>query len=325
MKTKFKTLTTNLKSIARRTNFKIQKHSPEILMVVGIACGIACTITACKATTKASDIIEKMNDDISDIHELRETQEEAVYSETDATNDIRIIKTQMLVNFAKVYAPSIILGVASITSILASNRITRNRHAALVSAYVVLDTSFKKYRTNVVERFGSETDYELKNNIKTVTTEKVDSETGEVTTETKKVQAEKEEYYSYDRLFDDGCINWKKNATYNKDYLVSVEHMMNERLRIDGFLFLNDVYKALGFAKTRPGQQVGWTYKRNGINNRGDNFVDFGIHDIENESVRAFLLGEENSVWLNFNVDGPIMDILPEHACISGYGDIIYE
>ena len=42
-----------------RVGLKIKKHSPEILMVAGVAGTIGSTILACKATLKVNEILEE--------------------------------------------------------------------------------------------------------------------------------------------------------------------------------------------------------------------------------------------------------------------------
>mgnify|MGYP003294484487 CR=1 FL=1 len=52
--------------------YQLKKHSPEILMVVGIAGTIASTVMACKATTKIGDILDEASETIDNIHRLSE-------------------------------------------------------------------------------------------------------------------------------------------------------------------------------------------------------------------------------------------------------------
>ena len=59
---------------------------------------------------------------------------------------------------------------------------------------------------------------------------------------------------------------------------------------------------------TKAGAVVGWTYKANGENTHGDNYVDFGIYDLYDAQKRAFVNGYERCIWLDFNVDGNILD-----------------
>ena len=65
----------------------------------------------------------------------------------------------------------------------------------------------------------------------------------------------------------------------------------------------------LGFPRTKAGQVVGWVYDEK--HTVGDNFVDFGLfNDINDERKQAFVNGYERSVLLDFNVDGPILDLM---------------
>ena len=73
-------------------------------------------------------------------------------------------------------------------------------------------------------------------------------------------------------------------------------------------MFLNDVYDALGIPRSKAGQVVGWIYDEKNPN--GDNFVDFGIYDLYKEGSRDFVNGYERTIWLDFNVDGPILDLI---------------
>ena len=58
---------------------------------------------------------------------------------------------------------------------------------------------------------------------------------------------------------------------------------------------------------TNAGLVVGWVYKKD--NDAGDDFVDFGLDD-SRENVRDFINGDEPSVWLDFNVQGSIMNLI---------------
>ena len=84
--------------------------------------------------------------------------------------------------------------------------------------------------------------------------------------------------------------------------------MMNDRLKAHGHVFLNEAYTALGFQPTKEGQIVGWVYDEK--NPVGDNFIDFGIYDLNNIANCRFLDGIEKGLLLDFNVDGPILDMI---------------
>lgn len=305
---KFNDILKTVNRTAHKIGFKIKKHSPEILVAAGIVGVVTSTVMACKSTTKYSEIVEEHNKQMDDVRTVRDTRADK-YSEEDMQKDTAIIYTQTAVKFIKLYAPAAILGIVSIGCIIGSNRILNKRNAAIAAAYASVDTAFKKYRDNVIERFGAEIDKELRYSIKEKTVDKITvDENGEEKTEkvTEKVADILDSDYA--KVFDESCPGWTKDAEQNKYYLLCQQNYANEMLQANGYLFLNDVYKMLGIPATKAGQCVGWVYNEN--NPVGDNYVDFGLANIDSERVRAFINGYERSILLDFNVDGNILDLI---------------
>ena len=295
-----------------KAGFQIKKHSPEILIVAGIAGVVTSAIMACKATTKINDILDQTKEEVGKVNDALDNEKisEDVYSKEDAKKDLAIIYIQTGVKLAKLYGPSLILGALSITSILASNNILRKRNIALAAAYATIDNSFKEYRSRVIERFGKDLDRELKYNIKAKEiSETTVDENGKETTVTKTVPVvESEEPSDYARFFCEGCAGWTKDPEMNLVFLKQQQNWANELLKTRGHLFLNEVYDMLGIERSKAGQVVGWVYDE--TNPDCDNYVDFGIYDIYNERKRAFVNGWERSILLDFNVDGDIYSLL---------------
>ena len=302
-------LMNNVTRTVNRVGFKFKKHSPEVLIVAGTLGVVASAVMACKATTKAGKIKEEMNEEMDKIHEVAEAHRED-YTEEDLKKDTTIVYTQTAVKYVKLYAPSVALGVVSLTCILASNSILRKRNIALAAAYTAVDKGFKEYRGRVVERFGTELDKELRYNIKAKEFEEpVVDEKGKEKIKKETVSVADPNLYSdYARFFDDGCLGWSKDAEYNLTFLKQQQNYANDLLKKKGHLFLNEVYDMLGIPRTRAGQVVGWIYdEKHPI---GDNFVDFGIYDMNREKVRDFVNGYERVILLDFNVDGNILDLI---------------
>ena len=289
----------------------VQKHSPEILAGVGVVGVVASTVMACKATMKLNDILEESKETRDKIREVESNPRyEEQYSHEDAKKDLVINYTQTAMKVAKLYAPAVILGSASLGCLLASNDILRKRNAALSAAYMTVDKSFKEYRQRVVDRFGEEVEKEIRYNIKAEEiTSTVVAEDGSETTITETVKTMDPNLYSdYAKFFDEASPYWQKDPEYNFMFLKSQQQYANDLLKARGRLFLNEVYEMLGIDKTKAGQIVGWVY--NPENPIGDNFVDFGIFDMSKERVRAFVNGYEPNILLDFNVDGNIWDLM---------------
>jgi hypothetical protein len=289
----------------------VQKHSPEILAGVGVVGTVASAVIACKATLKLDDILAESKETRDKIKEVAENPKyEKEYSPEDAKKDLTVNYTQTAVKIAKLYAPAVILGSASLGCLLASNDILRKRNAALSAAYMTVDKSFKEYRSRVAERFGEEVEKEIRYNIKAMEVETtVVNEDGSETTVTDQVKTMDSNLYSdYARFFDEFSPNWKNDPEYNLMFLKAQQQYANDLLRAKGRLFLNEVYDLLGLERSKAGQVVGWVYDPE--NPKGDNFVDFGIYNVCEDRVISFMNGEEPSILLDFNVDGDVWSMM---------------
>ncbi len=296
-----------------KTKFQLKKHSPEILAVAGVAGVVTSGVMACKATTKLNDIVDDAKNQIDSVHGVLDgkikIKEGTEYTETDAKKDLTIIYIQTGVKVAKLYGPSIVLGALSITALLSSNNILRKRNVALAAAYATVDKSFKDYRGRIIERFGEDLDKEIKYNLKTKEVEEtvIIDEKGKK----KKVKEtinvmDPNDISDFARIYDDGCAGWQKDPEANLMFLKLQQAHANDKLKAQGYLFLNDVYEMLGIPKTKAGFMVGWLYDEK--QPVGDNFVDFGIYNVNNERSNAFVNGYERNILLDFNVDGNILN-----------------
>lgn len=305
-----------------KIGFQIQKKSPELLVAAGIAGVVVSAVMACKATIKASEVAEETKDTIDEIHEIEEqgvTRAGNAYSADDAKKDLTTAYLQTGAKYAKLYAPSVILGAASITCIVASHRVLKKRNIALAAAYTTLDKSFKEYRGRVMERFGEQVEKEIRYNIKAKEIKKtVVDETGkkEKVKEVVDVPAvdgwDPSQYSPYARRFDETHPNWTKNPEMNRFYLKARQAQANDMLKARGHLFLNEVYDMMGFPRTKAGAVVGWLYdpKRPEL---GDSYVDFGMYEIqEGEDFESYV----KSYILDFNVVGDITNDIAEHQNI---------
>lgn len=294
-----------------RTGLQLKKHSPEILLAVGVVGVVASGVMACKATLKVQEIVDDAKGKIDTIHEVSNDPKMAEkYTEEDSKKDLAIVYTQTAVKMIKLYGPSVALGVASLGCMIGSNRILNKRNVALAAAYTAVDKSFKEYRGRVIERFGKQMDKELRYNIKAQEIEEVsvDEKGKEVTKKSTVEVMDPNAYSPYSIVFDDGNTGWDPDPELTKYFLIQQQNWANDRLKAKGHLFLNEVYDMLGAKRTKAGAQVGWVYdEKNPI---GDNYVDFGIFDIRSPKARDFVNGLEKVIVLDFNVDGVILDLI---------------
>ena len=160
----------NIGRTASKVGFQLKKHSPEILIAVGVVGTVASAVMACKATTKLGGILDEAKEQIDTIHTYAENPdmipEDKEYTVEDSKKDLAITYAQTAWKIAKLYGPAVILGTVSLGAVVASNDILRKRNVALAAAYTAVEKGYKEYRGRVVERFGEEVDKELRYNIK---------------------------------------------------------------------------------------------------------------------------------------------------------------
>ena len=300
-----------MKNAMGKLGLKMKKHSPEIFIIVGIVGTVASAVMACKATLKATDILENARTGLDNVNDcLANESLKDDYTTSDAKKDRVLIYAQTGVKLFTLYSPAILLGAMSLASIITSNGILRKRNASLAAAYAAVDKSFKEFRARVIERYGKDVERDIRYNIKAKTFEETTIDENGKEKKTKKIVniASPDVYSDYARYFDESCPDWQKVPEYNLIFLKAQQNYANDVLKAKGFLFLNDVYKMLGIPESKAGQIVGWVYKFEG--SEGDNYVDFGIYNFEREIVRDFVNGYEPVILLDFNVDGNIWDLM---------------
>lgn len=294
----------SVNGVTSKAVMKLKKHSPEILVVAGIAGTVVSAVLACKATTKVAEILDETKGTLDTIHEGMETgaingQE---YTNEDGKKETVVVYAQTGMKLAKLYGPAIILGTLSVTSILASNNILRKRNVALGAAYAAIDKSFKEYRGRVIERFGEQVDTELKYGIKAKKFEEieVDPETGKEKKVKKTVMVADPNLQSdYAVYFDSKSRNYETNPDYNRMFLKAQQAFANDKLQTRGHLFLNEVLDDLDLPRTPAGQIVGWT------KDGPDGYVNFRIVEVERETEDG---RHEPALLLDFNVEGNIWE-----------------
>jgi Family of unknown function (DUF6353) len=289
-----------------------QKHSPSILFGVGVVSMVGSTVLACRATLKLDEVlsnIEAEKGKTVQVKELVDSPEytgEETYTDSEMKRDVSIILVRGTVQVIKLYAPAIVVGGIGIVCLTKSHQILMDRNAALTAAFVAVDRAFKQYRARVVDRYGEDTDRDLRYDNEEV--DVIDEETGKVSTQ---YQVTEGEHGMYARWFDCENGNWN-NVPFDERnwmWLRTQQNWANDMLRSRGHLFLNEVYSMLGLAHTSAGAIVGWVYLRD--NDRGDNYVDFGCWDQHKDPDR-FFNGRDGAILLDFNVDGPIWQLMDE-------------
>lgn len=310
------TAVTSLSTVVGHTKAWTKMNSPEIMLFAGIGAGIGALIMTQRATLKVETVKSKEGATKQKIAEKTAMYEEdpesldRPYTRDDAANDMVLLKSKTTLEYIKLYAGPAILEAVSIGLILGSHHIMKQRQAALAASCAAIAKAYQTYRQNVINKYGEEVDQEMLygSEKKTVKKTETDPETGEK----KKVTEEQEIIRNfggspYARLFTkENSTEWFNDNPQNEFMLAQREKEADTRLKCEGILTLNDVYRMIGLKPTDIGLTHGWKYRSQKDPEYGkyDNNVTFLTKwvMIPNEET-----GENERVLLiDFNCDGCI-------------------
>lgn len=307
--------TTQLSVSAARLKLLANKHAPEILLIGGVTSVLTSTVLACKATMKAPAIISEGQALLKAIDLVAEAEEEP-QDPKEIKKAKLMVSAEYGVGLARIYAPSVILMTVGIGMLVGSNRILSKRNAALLGAYKMVDEAFKRYRGRVREELGEDVDNYfrfkkrreggmqlLDEKKKPINFDEIDNIDlpGELIDDERAMGIPS----PYAVFFDKDSPQWRTDGTFNEFFLKAQQNYANQKLQMEGHVFLNEVYDMLGVDRTKEGAIVGW------VKEHGDDFIDFDIYNPYNS---PFGTGEgvatQDSLLLDFNVDGVIYDLI---------------
>lgn len=133
-----------LSKFARDVRVSLAKHSPEILIGLGIAGMISTTILAVKATPKALHLMDEKKQELG----------------VESLTPVETVKTTW-----KCYVPAAVTGAVSVACLVGSHSVNAKRNAALATAYKLSETAFSEYREKAAEVIGEKKEKVIRDKI----------------------------------------------------------------------------------------------------------------------------------------------------------------
>ena len=189
----------------------VQRNSSTILTCIGAAGVIATAVLTGRATIKAVRIVDE-----SETHSKKE-----------------IVKTVW-----KEYIPAAGIGITTIACIFGANTLNKRQQAALMSAYALLDQTYKEYKSKVKEVLGEEAEQKVEN---AIAEEKVSD-----------ICPEEGKLLFYEPNYGQG---FERTMLEVQD----AEYRLNQKFEVEGEASLNDFFELLGLNKTDTGDLIGWS------------------------------------------------------------------
>lgn len=253
-----------------KTGIILKAKSPEILIGAGIVLVLGGTYMACRATSKAKDVIQKRNDEIFEIKNCEDdqvlhlpencTEQEIKAIHKEAKSDIFVAHVRCGWELTKLYAPAIAMEAAGIGCFLGAHGIMRKRNAALMAAYEATDKAYRRLK----EQQG----------------QKLLMDGKEQKTEEHEKEPEKERcpfdpnLGPWAFIFDRDCNCWHNSEIDNQMLAKFVEQHRTNQLLAGRTIFLNDIRNDFGMDNPGPnyeGQTICWSKEF------GDTEIDLGL------------------------------------------------
>lgn len=216
----------------------LMKHSSDILTVVSAVGVVSTAVLAVKATPKALELIkaEKESRKITKTTTLYANNQP--YTTEVVEGDPKLTALEIVKVAWKPYIPAALMGFSTIACIFGNHFINSRIQASLVSAYAVLDQSYKQYREKCIEMNNVDTDIDIRQKIaKSNFYKNIEVEDG------------KELFFDYTSMqYFESTLDDVKQAL----------DIINEALNNSGFVYLNDFYELLGIPLVDYGYNLGW-------------------------------------------------------------------
>lgn len=269
-----------------RTVLRTRKNSPTLLFAAGIVGFAGTVVLACKATTQLEDRMETHEKQMLEASRMRSS-----------VSEIESEKRRVMINttfvLVKDYAPAVLCGVASVVCLTKSHKILTERNTQLTAAYVGLQKFLESYRGRVREKIGEE------------------EERGVYYASTP-VELVKDGPNGPEKIFGSAPIGgspyscvidetkrgiFQDSLEFNISFVRIQQNNLTNKLRAQGYLFLNDVYSCFNVSHTATGQICGWFIGHPG----SDDFVDITVTPLHDG---------RGSIMLDFNVAGDVFEML---------------
>jgi len=200
-----------------------KENAPSILLALGIGGFIGAVFYTAKVATKANDILTNLPPEASKLDQVR--------------------------SVAPTYAPVLGLMLASTGAILSSNRIMRNRYAALLVLYSFTDQMVERWKSSAEKEMSAKAFQKVKENV-----------VGADDPIPNEIVEDKNSTIFYDRY------SGRWFSTDSVEQVRKVINDVNQTVFEDDYAPLNDFYYGLGMDNVEYGDHVGWHISSGAVN-----------------------------------------------------------
>lgn len=205
-------------NLLQHSKLFLNRNASTILTCIGGVGVIATATLAVKETPKALKLLEL----------AREEKGEEL-------TKLEVVKTA-----GPAYIPSVLIGASTIACIFGANILNKRKQAAIMSAYALLDNSYKEYKKKAIELYGEEADKQIREELAKDKFEDVDIE----------LEDDKQLFYdSFSERYFESTM----------EQVITAEYKINRKISLWGAASLNEFYEALDIPQVDYGEHLGWS------------------------------------------------------------------
>lgn len=207
-----------MNNLLDRSKQFIGRNSATILTCIGGAGVVATAVMAVKATPKALQLCEQAEDEKGE----------------------ELTKFEAVKAAGMVYIPTALMGTATIACIFGANVLNKRKQVALISAYALLDSSYKEYKEKVAELYGDEAPTKIKEEIAKdhYAEEDIDLADGK------------------ELFFDEFSGRYFESTIYD---VRTAQYNINKDMAMKSAVSLNEYYSYLDIPPIDGGDELGWS------------------------------------------------------------------
>lgn len=213
--------------IPKRVGRQLYRSSPTILTVVASVGVIVTTITAVRATPKAIKLLK----------------------EAEAEKGENLTKVEIIRVAGPSYIPSTLLGISTIVCIFGANVLNQKKQTSLMSAYAMLNESYKQYRKSAKIVYGENADDKI--HAEMAKDAVVSTYDWGYQVYNMDMDSESERLLFYD-------LSSKKYFRTTMAAVLNAQYHVNRNLAIRGDCSLNEYLSFLGVEGIDGGDDIGW-------------------------------------------------------------------
>lgn len=196
-----------------------RRNGSTILTCVGAVGVIATAVIAVRETPKAMKTIE----------------------DAEQKKGEKLTKSEVIKVAGPAYIPSVLIGASTIACIFGANVLNKKQQASLVSAYALVNHSYKEYRQKANELCGEDTDKRIMRAI---------TELHYRDSDAMKKEDDKQLFFDFFSL---------QHFYSTVDEVMDAEKRLNELFQSRGYASLGEFYAMLGIPVADSDHAIGWS------------------------------------------------------------------